>query len=168
MIGKLTNDNEMAKLVDEFIIMHTHFCGIIESCFSGAPLFYRSVKDAFEQLLNSASLNAPEQLANFCDKILAKGGIEDAYLLEETLENVVKLFSYVSDKDLFSSFYRKLLSKRLLGARSSSDEAERSMIGKLKLKCGAQFTSKFEGMVTDMSMAVDNQSLFQVHFLLYL
>ena len=55
---------------------------------------------------------------------------------------VVRLFCYLSDKDIFAEFYKKQLAKRLLLARSSSDDAERAMIAKLKLRCGAQFTSK--------------------------
>ena len=66
----------------------------------------------------------------------------------------------VSDKDIFAEFYKKQLAKRLLLARSSSDDAERSMIAKLKLRCGAQFTSKLEGMVTDMNLSSDIQSAF--------
>ena len=58
------------------------------------------------------------------------------------LLQVVRLFCYLSDKDIFAEFYKKQLAKRLLLARSSSDDAERAMIAKLKLRCGAQFTSK--------------------------
>ena len=61
--------------------------------------------------------------------------------LEDKLEKVVRLFSYLSDKDIFAEFYKKQLAKRLLLARSSSDDAERSMIAKLKLRCGAQACS---------------------------
>ena len=45
--------------------------------------------------------------------------------------------------------------KRLLFNKSSSDDAERSMITKLKVECGCQFTTKFEGMFNDMRMASD-------------
>lgn len=57
------------------------------------------------------------------------------------LEKVVQLFSYLTDKDMFAELYRNQLAKRLLNQRSASDEMERLMIGKLKLRCGAQFTS---------------------------
>ena len=75
--------------------------------------------------------------------MLKKGGekLSDAQV-EEKLENIVQLFSYLNDKDLFSDIYRNLLAKRLLNQKSANDDAEKSMIGKLKLKCGAQFTSK--------------------------
>jgi len=36
------------------------------------------------------------------------------------------------------------LAKRLLGGRTTSDDAERSFIVKLKTECGYQFTSKIE------------------------
>ncbi len=42
-------------------------------------------------------------------------------------------------------FYRNFLSKRLLQQKSASTEAEKLVISKLKMRCGAQFTSKLEG-----------------------
>lgn len=61
---------------------------------------------------------------------------------EAQLEKVVKLLAYISDKDLFSEFYRKRLGRRLINDASASDELERSILGRLKQQCGAQFTSK--------------------------
>ena len=73
-----------------------------------------------------------------------KGGSEKLTddVLEETLDKVVKLLAYISDKDLFAEFYRKKLSRRLLFDRSASDDHERSILTRLKQQCGAQFTSK--------------------------
>lgn len=62
--------------------------------------------------------------------------------VEETLEKVVKLLAYISDKDLFAEFYRKKLARRLLFDKSASDDHERSILQRLKQQCGAQFTSK--------------------------
>lgn len=61
---------------------------------------------------------------------------------EGQLDKVVKLLAYISDKDLFSEFYRKKLARRLLNDFSASDELERSILSRLKQQCGAQFTSK--------------------------
>lgn len=68
--------------------------------------------------------------------------------IEDTLEKVVKLLAYISDKDLFAEFYRKKLARRLLQDRSSSDEHERSILSRLKQQCGAQFTSKVASAAT--------------------
>ncbi len=63
-------------------------------------------------------------------------------MIEDTLEKVVRLLAYISDKDLFAEFYRKKLARRLLFDKSASDDHERSILARLKQQCGAQFTSK--------------------------
>jgi len=52
------------------------------------------------------------------------------------------------------------LAKRLLNETSASEDAEKIMIGKLKMKCGAQFTNKLEGMLNDLNLASDLQKTF--------
>lgn len=44
------------------------------------------------------------------------------------------LFRYVEDKDVFQKFYSKMLAKRLVQQISASDDAEASMISKLKVR----------------------------------
>ena len=66
--------------------------------------------------------------------------------IESTLEKVVRLLAYISDKDLFAEFFRKKLARRLLQEKSSSDEHERSILSRLKQQCGAQFTSKVRAL----------------------
>lgn len=56
---------------------------------------------------------------------------------------------------MFERYYKNHLAKRLLHGRSVSDDAERGMLGKLKLESGYQFTSKLEGMFNDMKVSVD-------------
>lgn len=50
---------------------------------------------------------------------------------------------------MFEAFYKKDFAKRLLMDKSSSIDVEKSMIAKLKAECGAQYTSKLEGMFKD-------------------
>lgn len=58
------------------------------------------------------------------------------------LEKVIRLLSYLSDKDLFGEFYRKRLSSRLLAEKSSVEHHELAVLAQLKQQCGAQFTGK--------------------------
>ena len=58
------------------------------------------------------------------------------------------LFKYIDDKDVFQSFYTTKLSKRLIHGVSASDEAEASMISKLKEACGFEYTNKLQRMFT--------------------
>jgi cullin 1 len=52
------------------------------------------------------------------------------------------VFKYVEDKDVFQKFYSKMLAKRLVNGTSASEDAESSMISKLKV--GYLMYSKFE------------------------
>jgi cullin 1 len=64
------------------------------------------------------------------------------------------LFKYIDDKDVFQTFYTTKLSKRLIHNVSASDEAEASMISKLKDACGFEYTNKLQRMFTGSSLQV--------------
>jgi hypothetical protein len=51
----------------------------------------------------------------------------------------------------------------LRGPQCANEEHERVMLQSLKQQFGAQFTSKMEGMVTDLQLARDNQQVRQRH-----
>ena len=71
------------------------------------------------------------------------------------------VFKYVEDKDVFQKFYSKMLAKRLVNATSASDDAEASMITKLKEACGFEYTNKLQRMFTDMSLSKDLNDSFR-------
>lgn len=156
--------SDMNAYVQSLLDMHDKYKDLVTTCFSGNSIFHKAMKEAFEVFVNKdiGKTTTAELISNFCDNLLKKSGerLSDE-ALEEKLEKVVALFGYLSDKDIFAEFYKKQLAKRLLLARSTSDDAERSMIGKLKLRCGAQFTSKLEGMVTDINLSSDIQNNFE-------
>jgi len=164
-------DADLMPYVQELLDVHDKYTDLVgtgpeKGCFQGHSIFHKSMKEAFEVFVNKdiGKTSTAELLSNFCDNLLKKSGerlSDDA--LDDKLEKVVRLFAYLSDKDIFAEFYKKQLAKRLLLARSSSDDAERAMIAKLKLRCGAQFTSKLEGMVTDMNLSSDMQTAFIDH-----
>jgi cullin-4 len=47
------------------------------------------------------------------------------------LDGALELHRFTDDKDVFRRFYHRLLSKRLLLARSASDDFEKTMVKKL-------------------------------------
>lgn len=61
------------------------------------------------------------------------------------------IFKYIEDKDVFQTFYSTKLSKRLIHGVSASEEAEASMISKLKEACGFEYTNKLQRMFTGSS-----------------
>ncbi|XP_022727599.1 cullin-1-like isoform X4 [Durio zibethinus] len=157
--------NQEQVLIRKIIELHDKYMVYVTECFQNHTLFHKALKEAFEVFCNKtvSGSSSAELLATFCDNILKKGGSEKLSdeAIEETLEKVVKLLAYISDKDLFAEFYRKKLARRLLFDRSANDDHERSILTKLKQQCGGQFTSKMEGMVTDLTLARENQASFE-------
>eukprot|EP00245_Coleochaete_scutata_P004099 TRINITY_DN16351_c0_g1_i1.p1 TRINITY_DN16351_c0_g1~~TRINITY_DN16351_c0_g1_i1.p1 ORF type:complete len:743 (+),score=208.68 TRINITY_DN16351_c0_g1_i1:174-2402(+) len=153
------------QFVRKVIELHDKYLQYVTDCFAAHSLFHKALKEAFEVFCNKtvAGSTSAELLATFCDNLLKKGGSEKLSdeAIEDTLEKVVKLLAYISDKDLFAEFYRKKLARRLLFDKSANDDHERSILTKLKQQCGGQFTSKMEGMVTDLTLAKEQQTSFE-------
>ena len=152
------------SFVKDLIVLHDKIVDVVRELFGNHALFQKAMKDAFTDFVNrdAGESKHAEIFASFCDSLLKSGGekLGDDEI-EAFLEKVVLLFSYLSDKDVFAEIYRDMLAKRLLGQRSASDDMERVMIGKLKERCGSQFTGKFEGMVNDLQIGIDHKAQFE-------
>ena len=71
------------------------------------------------------------------------------------LEKVVKLFSHLSEKDIFIECFKNFMAKRLLSEKSESIDYEKCIVSKLKVNCGRQVTDNIEGMMNDLELAKD-------------
>lgn len=90
-------------------------------------------------------------------------GDEDAEL-DRQLEQGLELFRFIEGKDVFEAFYKKDLARRLLMARSASQDAERNMLAKLKAECGFSFTHNLEQMFKDQELARDEMIAYKQSF----
>ncbi|RAL40877.1 unnamed protein product [Cuscuta campestris] len=133
---------------------------IISKAFNNDKMFQNALNSSFEYFIN-LNPRSPEFISLFVDDNLRKGlkGVseEDVEIL---LDKVMMLFRYLQEKDVFEKYYKQHLAKRLLSGKTVSDDAERSLIVKLKTECGYQFTSKLEGMFTDMKTSQDTMQEF--------
>merc|ERR1712226_372250 len=152
------------KFVKAMIDLHEKYLGVVKRDFSGHSYFQKALKDAFCEIINRnvGNYTNAELMSTFCDRILKSGGekLNDSEV-EEHLDRIVQLFSYLTDKDLFAEIYRNQLAKRLLNQRSTSDDAEKVMIAKLKMQCGTHFTSKMEGMLADLAVGIEQRNEFE-------
>mmetsp|Transcript_27867 Transcript_27867/g.46836 ORF Transcript_27867/g.46836 Transcript_27867/m.46836 type:complete len:789 (-) Transcript_27867:312-2678(-) len=160
---KDTNDDP--QFIRDLLAVHEKYLKMVSEQFQGSTLFQKALKDAFNDLVNRdvGRFKTADLISSFCDRLLKTGSSEKLsdIEVEEYLEKTVQLFSYLTDQDLFAEIYRNQLARRLLNQRSASDDMERLMIGKLKLKCGAQFTSKMEGMLNDLSIGAEHSQNFE-------
>jgi len=152
--------------------LHKKYTKILKDCFGDHKLFVQAMDEACTVFINmsvgqkkggkgdEATFTMAEVLNFYVDHLL-KGGeklSEDA--LEEKLDQIVRLFTYFDDKDMFYAAFRKSLSKRLLGKKFNED-AERSFIGKLKARAGDVFTKKLEGMFNDIKVSQEREQTFK-------
>lgn len=141
--------------MNELLELHTKFIATVRSSLCNHPAFHLALRNAFVDVLNNVPgrYSSAEILSSYCDRVLrVRRGREPGEEVEEVLEQITELFSYLTDKDMFAEFYRDRLAERLLNKRSASIDAEKLMITKLKVQCGVQFTSKMEGMLTDLNV----------------
>ena len=150
--------------VKDLIAHHDKFLAVVKTDFAGHSLFQKALKDAFVEIVNKdiGAYSNAELMSTFCDRVLKSGGEKlNEIEVEESLDRIVQLFSYLTDKDLFAEIYRNQLAKRLLNQRSAGDDSEKIMIAKLKVQCGTHFTSKMEGMLADLAVGVDQRNEFE-------
>lgn len=137
---------------------------IISLAFNNDKTFQNALNSSFEFFIN-LNPRSPEFISLFVDDKLRKGlkGVSEEDV-EVVLDKVMMLFRYLQEKDVFEKYYKQHLAKRLLSGKTVSDDAERSLIVKLKTECGYQFTSKLEGMFTDMKTSQDTiQGFYASH-----
>lgn len=164
-VAKVAEDADKLEpkvYVDALLEVHTQYQGLVKNAFKDEPEFTRSLDNACREFVNrnqvckSGSNKSPELLAKYTDTLLKKSaaGTQEADL-EGTLTQIMTVFKYIEDKDVFQKFYSRMLARRLVHTSSSSDDAETSMISKLKEACGYEYTNKLQRMFQDMQISKD-------------
>jgi len=153
------------EYVDKLLGVHNKYIPIIKKYFKNDSMFQKSFHSSFETIMNRTipgqTITNAEIMVYYCDRILKANSTdlsdEDS---EKLLMNILDLFMYLCDKDLFGDIYRKMMSNRLLNNRCKNMDLEKNIIGKLKIECGSNFTQPFEGMITDMNNNLSRMSDF--------
>jgi cullin 4 len=152
-------------LVDDILQLHDKHNEILKYSFNNNEHFKSSLRTSFEYFLNIMPSKIAELLAKYVDKKLRgeRGVTENE--TERALDRCMTLFRYMHGKDIFEAFYKKSLCKRLLLSKSASNELEKIMISKMKTECGANYTSKLEGMFQDIDLSIEVENGYKKHLL---
>jgi len=144
------SEREMT-FIKNLLDLHTRFHGIVTKQFNNHHLCDKALGEGFKDFINLQTYVA-ERLAGYSHTILKGGRKEKVEIsVNDTLENVVKLYDYIHDKDYFELAYQRHLADRLINDLSESNENEKAMIGKLKLVGGnASWCRKLENMFKDL------------------
>ncbi|KAJ7681877.1 ubiquitin-protein ligase [Mycena polygramma] len=161
-------DLDPKAYVDALLSVHEKNAATVARSFKGEAGFAAALDKACREFVNrnaatgTSAARSPELLAKHADMLLRKSNkVAGDVDLEGALNRVMVLFKYLEDKDVFQTFYTTKLSKRLIHGVSASDEAEASMISKLKEACGFEYTNKLQRMFTDMSLSKDLTDSFK-------
>lgn len=144
-------NSNAAVYIQSLLDLKESFDFYLMNSFSNDKSFKKIIASDFEYIINQ-NPKSPESLSLFIDDKLRKSarGLseEDKTVL---LENIIVLFRFLQDKDLFQQYYKQHLAKRLLTGKGLNEESESDVIAKFKDECGYHYIRKMDGMFRDMS-----------------
>ncbi|KAI9012912.1 Cullin family-domain-containing protein [Gaertneriomyces semiglobifer] len=148
-------------MVEDLLAFKRKVDTMLAEAFARNPSFAHEVQLSFEKFINERHDKPAELIAKYVDgKLRSPKGVTEEEI-ESALDHCLVLFRYIQGKDIFEAFYKNDLARRLLLQRSTSVDAEKSMLAKLKAECGPGFTSKLEGMFKDMEVSRDYLAAFR-------
>jgi cullin 1 len=153
--------------VETLLEVHIQYRDLVVRAFDNDTEFVRSLDNACRDYVNrnkisKSNLNkSPELLAKFTDNLLKQNTkMSEDNDMEKSQTNIMTIFKYIEDKDVYQNFYRRALAKRLVNS-SASDDAETGMISKLKEACGFEYTNKLQRMFQDIQTSKDLNSSYR-------
>ena len=153
--------------VDTLTQLHVKFSALVQNSFNEDSAFMTTLDRAYKEVVNSTILCedytlGPELMARQSDALLRKGTVALSESdLDTKINQLVNVFKYADDKDIFQNFYSKLLAKRLINASSVSDDTERAMMTVLKPVCSSEFILRVQKMFTDIQLSKEASEKFQ-------
>ncbi|XP_065839119.1 cullin-1-like [Oscarella lobularis] len=164
--------NDPRVYVQTILDSHQKYSALVMKSFENDSGFLKALDKACTKFVNANSVTrlaqnsskSPELLARFCDALLKKSAkAPEEAELDDSLNQVMVVFKYIEDKDVFQKFYAKMLAKRLVQQNSASEDSEESMISKLKHMCGFEYTSKLQRMFQDIGVSKNLNDRFKAH-----
>ncbi|KAJ3080356.1 Cullin-4, partial [Rhizoclosmatium hyalinum] len=147
--------NDVARdptMIPDLLAFRKKMDSLAVTPFQGNKDFSQAIRDSFEKFINKRANKPAELIAKHVDTLMKAGKGTSEEETEDVLDQC---------KDVFEAFYKKDLAKRLLLGKSSSVDSEKSMLTKLKVECGAGFTSNLESMFKDIETSKDVVASFR-------
>ncbi|KAI0041999.1 Cullin-domain-containing protein [Auriscalpium vulgare] len=156
----VTDDSEEDTMVDKLLKFRASADRVIREAFvdeEGRPRkdFEYALIDAFATGFKARRNKPAEMIAKHVDRMMRKGqrGASDVEF-QAQLDDALVLYRFTDDKDVFRTFYHRALAKRLLLARSASDDFEKAILKKLKEQYDPEF-SMGDHMFNDLALSRD-------------
>ncbi|CAF3028948.1 unnamed protein product [Rotaria sp. Silwood2] len=156
-----TANKDPKTYIEAIIEIYVRFFKVVKEAFDCEHGYMTALDRACGKFINDnaivkeaqKSAKSAELLARYCDLILRKGNKIELGDIEEKINEIMIVFNYIQDKDIFQKFYGRLLAKRLVEQLSVSDDCEESLITKLRATCGFEYASKLQRMFQDIRLS---------------
>ncbi|CAF3492273.1 unnamed protein product [Rotaria socialis] len=157
--------------IEAIVEVYERFFMIVKAAFHCEPGYMAAFDRACSKFINS-NLNteqtqkvssSAELLARYSDWLLRKGNKLDGDTVREKINQMMNVFNYIRDKDIFQKFYGRFLAMRLIKELSASNDDEEYVITKLKEMCGYEYASKLERMFKDIRLGADLNQDYITH-----
>lgn len=152
---KAMNQQTQAAItwVEQILGLKSKYDRLLEYAFLRDAVMGKALEISFQDFIN-ANDRSPEHLSLFLDEYLKRGGKGKSEAeVDQLLDKGIVLLQYLANTDLFETYYRKHLARRLLMKKSVSRDMERQMLSKMKMKLGSNITQKLEGMIRDTELS---------------
>jgi cullin 3 len=141
------------KWVEDILALKDRFDNIWKHSFEQDQTLQIALNRSAADVINNFTRGS-EYISLFIDENMKKGIRNKSEAeIDATLEKAITLLRYLQDKDLFETYYKKHLCKRLLLNKSQSIDVEKQMIMRMKTELGNSFTLKLEAMFKDMTLS---------------
>ena len=141
------------KWVEDVLALKDRFDGIWKQAFEQDQTLQVALNRSTADVINAFNRGS-EYISLYIDENMKKGIRNKTQAeIDLTLEKAILLLRYLQDKDVFETYYKKHLCKRLLLNKSQSIDVEKQMISRMKIELGNSFTLKLEAMFKDMTLS---------------
>jgi cullin 1 len=157
---------EPKVFVGKILHIYERFSRINQICFDNE--FKESLDRAATKFINKnkaceeKTTLCPELVAKYCDSLLKRSNKTiDEPGTEEKFNQIMIVFKYIEDKDVFETHYSRMFANRLIKGTSGSDDAEESILQKLNDICGFEYTAKLNRMWQDINTSKGTTEKFK-------
>jgi cullin 3 len=141
------------KWAEDTLTLKDRFDKICKDAFLDDQVMSTALTKSMAENINSFPRSS-EYISLFIDENMKKGVKNRTEKeVDVTLDKAIVLLRYLQDKDIFETYYKKHLCKRLLLSKSQSLDVEKQMIMRMKIELGNNFTTKLEIMFKDMTLS---------------
>lgn len=161
-------DVDAKTYINTLLSVYDKFRKVVQEAFDNNEAFVKALDGACKAFINTNAIatptarsksRTPDLLAKYSDELLRKHDNSE----DMSVDNLMTVFKFIDDKESFEVWYRRYLSKRLMGGTMSPEDEEREevIIQRLKTANSIEYTTKIANMFNDIRVSRDLGNIYK-------